>query len=118
MNHLLFNAWFLHSRGLYFTATSSKSHDYNTKSEKGLGAGMRATIMCQVMLGKVYKMEKGDQTLTAPPSGSFHLMVWAYFLTGYDSVVGVVGAELNYDEVVVYGEDHVIPKYLIIYKYQ
>ena len=33
-------------------------------------------------------------------------------------MVGVVGTELNFDELVVYGEDHVIPKYLIIYKYQ
>jgi hypothetical protein len=33
----------------------------------------------------------------------------------FDSVVGIPGKDLNYDEIVIYDEDAVIPKYLIIY---
>jgi len=35
--------------------------------------------------------------------------------SGYDSVYGVAGADLNYSEVVVYDEARVVPSYLIVY---
>eukprot|EP00698_Gefionella_okellyi_P022645 TRINITY_DN752_c0_g1_i1.p1 TRINITY_DN752_c0_g1~~TRINITY_DN752_c0_g1_i1.p1 ORF type:complete len:683 (+),score=104.00 TRINITY_DN752_c0_g1_i1:44-2050(+) len=96
--------WGRFGRGLYFTSTSSKSHDYNKDSEIGLGANRRCTIMVQVMIGRGCELTQDDQSLTVAPSG-------------YDSVLGQVGGggALNYDELVVYSEDHVIPKYLIIY---
>ena len=35
--------------------------------------------------------------------------------SGYDSVEGEPGVDLNYDEVVVYNNDQAVPSYLIIY---
>ncbi len=35
--------------------------------------------------------------------------------SGYDSVEGEPGEDLNYDEVVVYNNDQAVPSYLIIY---
>ena len=36
-------------------------------------------------------------------------------IIGYDSVEGLVGPNLNYDEVVVYDNHQVMPAYLIVY---
>lgn len=89
--------------GTYFTSTSSKCHDYNERSEVGLGSGLRATFMCQVMIGLGCKLTQDDQTLRAAPPG-------------YDSVLGETGDRLNYDELVVYDEAAAMPKYLVIYR--
>lgn len=91
--------------GTYFTSTSSKCHDYNVKSEIGLGqgTGLRATFVVTLMLGLGAKLTEDHTTLKAPPPG-------------YDSVLGETGDVLNYDEVVVYDDAASLPKYLVIYK--
>eukprot|EP00698_Gefionella_okellyi_P022195 TRINITY_DN731_c0_g1_i1.p1 TRINITY_DN731_c0_g1~~TRINITY_DN731_c0_g1_i1.p1 ORF type:complete len:684 (-),score=107.90 TRINITY_DN731_c0_g1_i1:64-2115(-) len=88
--------------GTYFTSTSSKCHDYNTKSETGLGAGVRATFMVQVMIGLGCKLTTDNTTLKSAPAG-------------YDSVLGETGDVLNYDELVIYEDGGMLPKYLVVY---
>jgi len=88
--------------GFYFTSTSSKSNDYNGGTNTGLGGNYKAMFVCKVICGKVKKLYEDETSLTQAPNG-------------FDSVVGEVGQDLNYDEVVIYKEEGCIPSYLIIY---
>ena len=92
--------WMRFGKGFYFTGTSSKAHDYSVNTEKYLGKGMRAVIVVDVVAGDQEKRKKNDKS---PVRG------------GYDSIQGVVGTDLNYDELVVAKEDAALPVYVIIY---
>jgi len=90
--------------GIYFTATSSKSNDYNSGSLKQLGRETtKSMFAAKVALGRGKKLQVDDTSLTAAPRG-------------FDSVLGEKGVSLNYDECVVYDENQILPAYLIIYK--
>ncbi|GJE95779.1 PARP catalytic domain-containing protein [Phanerochaete sordida] len=89
-------------QGIYTSATSSKSFDYI----KNLGGSPHlAMILTEVVMGKACKITQEDNTLTKPPKG-------------YDSVVGEPGLTVNFDEAVVYTDDAIRPKYLIIFEPQ
>ena len=94
-----------YGEGLYFSPVSSKSHDYNTGSERVYAGGRkwRAMFLCNVVAGRSFVTKEGflDPALCPP--------------RGYDSVVGEVGVALNYPEVVVYDEVRAIPSFLIVY---
>lgn len=89
--------------GVYTTSTSGKSNDYF--SGNGIG-NYKSVFMCNVVCGKVLTLynNQTDMDLSKVTSNGCH------------SVLGEVGQILNYDEMVVYREDAVIPKYLIIYE--
>lgn len=95
--------------GIYLSATSGKSNDYafNTerkrRGKRGRTERWRCMFVCSVAAGKAFRTTDGQLFLTnrAPP--------------GYDSVVGEVGDNLNYDELVVYSEAAVLPEFLVIY---
>lgn len=100
-----------YGNGLYFSATSSKSHDYNEHSEKILRQGdhkkqswsWRSTFLCSVVLGRPHVTTAGElPSHMCPPSGC-------------DSVEGIPGVDLNYDEVVVYSNQQALPTHLIVY---
>jgi hypothetical protein len=63
-------------------------------------------FICSVVQGNVKKEMNSNTTLTKNDVLS----------KGFDSVVGEPGKDLNYDEVVVYDEDAVLPRYLVVYK--
>jgi len=85
--------------GIYTSATSSKANDY--VEELG-GSPYKAILMSNVVMGKPIKLTTNQPDLTQPPSG-------------YDSVVGEPGGDLNYDESIVYNNDAIRPRYLVIY---
>jgi len=89
-------------RGFYFSSTTSKSNDYNHETSGGLGNRYKSMFLCKVLCGRSHKIQNNDQTLTQPPNG-------------YHCVVGEVGKNLNYDELIIYNEGAVLPLYLIIY---
>jgi hypothetical protein len=95
-----------YGEGLYFSPVSSKSHDYNSGSEKVYKSNdrkWRAMFLCNVVVGKAFVTRDGTlPSQDCPPRG-------------FDSVVGEAGHDLNYPEVVVYEEAQAIPTYLIIY---
>jgi hypothetical protein len=82
-------------RGIYFAPNSSKANDYNEQS-------VRSMFVCNVLAGNEYHSSDNMQSLTAPP-------------TGYHSVRGVVGAKLNYPELVVYHDHAVLVTHIILY---
>ena len=91
-----------YGRGLYFSATSSKSNDYAAGSERILhGRRWRTLFVASVAAGKAYCTYDKELDLTKPPDG-------------YDSVVGEVGPHLNYDELVVYDQDAALPSFLLV----
>ena len=65
-------------------------------------ARLRVLLLNRVALGRPYKVRHNAVYLKGPPSG-FH------------SVQGVPGADLNYEETVVYNNDAIRPGYLIVY---
>ncbi|CAJ0826972.1 14076_t:CDS:2 [Entrophospora sp. SA101] len=94
--------------GIYFSATSSKSDDYNFGSQKSFnGAKYKTMLLNKVVVGNGRQLIFNNDKLNKPPHG-------------YNSVLGEPNlmGNLNYDEVVVYKEKACIPQYLIVYKLQ
>lgn len=91
-----------YGKGIYCTATSSKADAY-VRAETGLGPGTKVMLVCEVLAGRVYKTKEDRQDLLSPPSG-------------FDSVSGEPGMDLKYDELVLYNENAILPRYIIIYK--
>lgn len=85
--------------GIYLAPNSSKCHDYTQGSYS-----VRAMLVCKVALGKSYVLTQNQASLTAAPSG-------------YDSVYGKNSPQgaLNYDEVVVYHSEAILPTHIIVY---
>ncbi len=85
-------------KGFYLAPNSSKCHDYT----QGI-VDYRVMLLCTVAPGNKYTVQNDQKTLTAPPQG-------------YDSVYGAKGGSLNYDEIVLYKSESILPKYAIVYK--
>jgi len=62
-------------------------------------------LVCKVALGRSYTLTHNQSNLTGPPNG-------------FDSVYGQNSPNgvLNYDEVVVYCSEAVLPTHVIVYK--
>jgi hypothetical protein len=94
-----------YGRGLYFSSTSGKSNDYAVRSERARGRRRwRTMFVASVAAGRAFCTDEADLDVTAPPAG-------------YDSIVGEVGAHLNYDELVVYTEAAALPEFLLVYSF-
>jgi len=61
-------------------------------------------LLNNVLAGSVYGMVHSAPHLTKPPEG-------------YDSVYGIPGKDLNYDELVVYDDDAIRPTYIVMYEF-
>ena len=85
--------------GFYLAPNSSKCSDYTHGCH-----GYKAMLTCDVLPGKKYTLQTNRRQLSGPPSG-------------YDSVHGKVGGDLNYPELVVYNPDAVLPRYIIVYRH-
>jgi len=59
-------------------------------------------FVATVAAGRAYCTHEAELDVTRPPDG-------------YDSIVGEVGANLNYDELVVYNEAAALPRFLLVY---
>ncbi|KAG8791725.1 hypothetical protein FRC16_000313 [Serendipita sp. 398] len=86
-------------KGIYTSATSSKSNDYTTNNQE---SNWTALLLNSVLIGRGFETKENHETLLQPPEG-------------YDSVLGVPGETLNYDETVVYRNDAIRPAYLVVY---
>jgi len=101
-----------YGRGLYFTRASSKANDYSVKVGEGAGK-TRVVFLCEVAEG--LSVEVSDQSIE---DDEINMLIRARGQGGqYDSVVAEGGGDgpLNYHEVVVYDNNAVLPKYLIVY---
>lgn len=93
-----------YGHGLYFSATSGKSNDYAWEAERWrAGRAWRCMLVASVAAGRAFCTHEGELELDVLPPD------------GFNSVVGEVGANLNYDELVVYDEAAAIPEYLLVY---
>ena len=84
--------------GFYLALHSSKCHEY----AEGCN-GFKAILLCDVLPGRKYVVQTSMMHLQGPP-------------TGYNSVYENVGKDLNYQELVVYKPEAVLPRYIIIYR--
>ena len=84
--------------GFYLAPNSSKCHDY-TRGH----CNYSAMLLCSVCPGNKYYLKRNNVTLTSPP-------------VGFDSVYGQTGGNLNYDEIVLYNPDAILPRCIIVYK--
>ena len=60
-------------------------------------------LLCDVLPGNKYTVTQDQSSLRSPPQG-------------YDSVYGQKGGSLNYDEIVLYRPEPILPKYVIVYQ--
>ena len=93
--------------GFYFALNSSKAHDYPIKemTQRPPGSQRRKMLLCRVATGREFRTRKNlDRGETVPPPG-------------YDSVHGEggTGSTLNWDELVVYSEEAVLPYAVVEY---
>ena len=88
--------------GFYLAPNSSKCHDYTQGAHD-----FRALLLCEVAPGNKYSLQKNDTSLKGPPQG-------------FDSVYGKGAAGsasvLNYDEIVIYNPDCILPRCIIVYQ--
>jgi len=103
-----------YGRGLYFSKTASKSHDYveKTGSVRTFPDGSKWGVMflCKIVLGANFRTES-----TSLEQAVIDDLVPSRF----SSVTGLTkqeGGGLNYEENVVYTGRAAIPSYLIVYK--
>ncbi|KAJ6616357.1 hypothetical protein B0H10DRAFT_1799681, partial [Mycena sp. CBHHK59/15] len=85
--------------GIYSSTTSSKAAGY---SENSQASKYKAILLNNVVVGRTYETNQAMKGSTAPPRG-------------YDSVCGLPGSTLKYDETCVYDDDAIRPTYLILY---
>ncbi|KZT01540.1 ADP-ribosylation [Laetiporus sulphureus 93-53] len=94
------NAFSRFGAGIYTTSCSSKADDYVQNVSKN--ARTRALLLSRVITGRPKELEGNAVNLTAPP-------------VGYNSVIGVPGNDLNYEETVVYTNEAIRPSYIFVY---
>lgn len=87
--------------GIYLAPNSSKCHDYTQGVPE---YNLRAQLLCLVACGAKYELMQDDTSLMQPPES-------------YHSVYGKAGVRLNYDEIVVYEPDAVLPQYVVVYEH-
>ncbi len=91
-------------KGIYLAPNSSKCHDYTQGNPQGNPLfNVRAQLLCLVACGAKYELRQDNTTLTGPPER-------------YDSVHGVAGGSLNYDEIVVFDVAAVLPQFIVVYE--
>jgi hypothetical protein len=97
-----------YGKGIYSSATPGKANDYAAESERvHAGKKYRTQFVVSVAAGRVFKTRAGDLDLkTMPPLDSKGV--------SYDSVVGEVGYALNHDELVVYDDSAILPRFFIV----
>jgi len=95
--------WSRFGAGIYTSACSSKADDYFKNVISPSKVQSRAILVNTVVYGKPRKLYTTD----ASAEGSLR--------SGFHSVMGVPGQDLNYDETVVYKNDAIRPVYLITY---
>ena len=83
--------------GFYLAPNSSKCHDYTRGYDK-----YRAMILFDVAEGNKYVVKNDQTKLKAAPQG-------------YDSVYGQSGSALNYDEIVLYKSEALLPTHILVY---
>ncbi|KAJ7624798.1 ADP-ribosylation [Roridomyces roridus] len=86
-------------KGIYVSSTSSKAAGYSQNSQP---SNYKAILLNNVVVGRAYETNEPMQGRTAPPAG-------------YDSVCGLPGTALKFDETCVYDDDAIRPTYLILY---
>lgn len=86
--------------GFYLAPNSSKAHDYTRTCNSQV---YKAMLLCDVYPGIKHQFLRNKRQLKGPPPGC-------------NSVYGQIGEDLNYPELVVYDEDAVMPRYIIVYR--
>ncbi|KAK0480148.1 hypothetical protein IW261DRAFT_116938 [Armillaria novae-zelandiae] len=88
-------------KGIYTTSCSSKADSYFRDVSEG--SPFRMVLVNRVVVGKPRRVHHNRHRTLLPAS--------------YDSLIGVPGEDLNYDETVVYKDEAIRPAYLIVYAY-
>ena len=87
-------------KGIYLAPNSSKCHDY---TQGNPSYGFRAQLLCLVACGAKYELLHNNTKLVSAPD-NFH------------TVHGKAGGSLNYDEIVAYQAEAVLPQYIVVYE--
>ncbi|KAH7279650.1 hypothetical protein KP509_37G028200 [Ceratopteris richardii] len=95
-----------YGKGIYTSQCSSKASGYVRCSAPSFSSdgnnNLKVMMICKVLAGRPFATPGKYKDLQKPPPG-FH------------SVQGIRGLDLNYDELVVYTDDAILPNYIIFY---
>ncbi|KAK0446215.1 hypothetical protein EV421DRAFT_259376 [Armillaria borealis] len=88
-------------KGIYTTSCSSKADSYFRDVSEG--SPFRMVLVNRVVVGKPRRVHHNRHRTLSPAS--------------YDSLIGIPGEVLNYQETVVYTDEAIRPAYLVVYAY-
>lgn len=88
-------------KGIYTTSCSSKADSYFRDVSEG--SPFRMVLVNRVVVGKPRRVHHNRHRTLSPAS--------------YDSLIGIPGEVLNYEETVVYTDEAIRPAYLVVYAY-
>ena len=93
-----------------------RADDYSVNSS---ASDWKAMLLNKVVVGCGYKLAADNITLTRPPAGCDSVSIisreWVFELLTRGQVIGEVGGSLNFDELVVYNNNAILPSYLVMY---
>ena len=100
--------WQRLGRGFYLAPKSSKSHDYCVMRAENSYASYRGMFLCEVAAGKKHTLRYNSVSLEGPPDG-------CHSVYGKSKFMFLFG-DLNYDEIVLYTEKAICPRFVILYQ--
>jgi len=93
-----------------------EADDYNHNDDDTVK--LRVLLVSRVVVGKPHKRKHNATCLTEPPCG-YHSVDILFSTNGHPltpfKVIGEPGADLNFEETVVYNNDAIRPTFLIVY---
>ena len=100
--------WQRFGRAFYLAPNSSKSHDYCVIRSLSSYSSYRGMFLCEVAAGKKHSLRHNSVFLKGPPDGCHSVYGKSKFM--------FLKGDLNYDEIVIFNEKAICPRFVILYK--
>lgn len=108
--------WILYLAVFRFSNVTSEADDYTLNGDES--SKLRVLLVSRVIVGNPHKRRLNATNLTEPPCGHHSVLRCFSYMPISDlafQVIGEPGADLNYEETVVYNNDAIRPAYLVVY---
>ena len=103
--------WQRFGRAFYLAPNSSKSHDYcvmRAENSYARHTSYRGMFLCEVAAGKKHSLRHNSVFLQGPPDGCHSVYGKSKFM--------FLKGDLNYDELVIFNEKAICPRFVILYQ--
>ena len=103
--------WQRFGRAFYLAPNSSKSHDYcviRSRTSTTPSSSYQGMFLCEVAAGKKHSLRRNSVFLQGPPDGCHSVYGKSKFM--------FLKGDLNYDEIVIFNEKAICPRFVILYQ--